>query len=232
MNIREIKEQLALQDQDRYVVLRDPESGCIYSLQFLIEETAAWHGNEDLRCGPHNLTYRNSDKDRTILHFGQQGWYGKYPDTPDVETVAKLADALEKYSDPEKPAVLTHHFDDFVEVNLIKPLDDTSSPMLWGHRGSNVSAWPSETRQAPPDRVLLIGNTENEAYSQLRKAARTERDARTYLLQADRPSLQGQEDLTIGRRTVTRTEIRDKHRNAEADLKKAWETLAHAVKKG
>ena len=82
-----------------------------------------------------------------------------------------------KYSGPEKPAVLTHHFEDFVEVNLIKPIDDTSNPMLWGHRGSNVGAWPRETRQAPPDQVLLIGNTENEAYSQLRKAARTERDA-------------------------------------------------------
>ena len=231
MNITEIKEQLVLQDQDRYVVLRDPESGCIYSLQFLIEETAAWHGNDDLRCGPHNLTYKNSDKDRTILHFGQQGWYGIYPDTPDVETVAKLADALEKYSDQEKPAVLTHHFDDFVEVNLIKPMDDTGSPLLWGHRGSNVSAWPRETRQAPPDRVLLIGNTENEAYSQLRKAARAERDARVLLLQADRPSLQGQEDLTIGRRTVTRTEIQDKHQKAEADLKQAWETLADTIRK-
>lgn len=232
MNIREIKEQLALQDQDRYVVLRDPESGCIYSLQFLIEETAAWHGNQDLRCGPHNLTYRHSDKDRTILHFGQQGWYGKYPDTPDVETVAKLAEALGKYSDPETPAVLTHHFDDFVEVNLITPLDDTGSPMLWGHGGSNVNPWPSATRDKPPQQVLLIGNTENEAYSELRKAARAERDARVFLLQADRPSLQGQEDLTIGGQTVTRTEIQEKHRNAEADLKQAWQTLADTIRKG
>ena len=231
MNISELAQELAQHDQDRYVVLRNPESGFIYSLQFLIQETAVWHGNQDLRCGPHNLTYKPSDKDRTILHFGQQGWYGKYPPTPDVETVGKLARELDSF-DQDLTLVLTHHFDDFVDVNLILPIDDTGSPMLWGNPGSNVSAWPRETRKAPPDRVLLIGNTENEAYSQLRKAARAERDARTYLLQADRPGLQGQEDLIIGSRTVTRTKIRKQHRKAEDNLKQAWAALADAIRKG
>ena len=231
MNINELRAELARQDQDRYVVLRDPDSGLIHSLQFLIPETAAYHGNEDLRCGPHNLTYRTSDKDRPILHLGQQGWYGNYPPTPDIETVAKLAAELENF-DQDLPAVLTHHFDEFVDADLIQPIDDAGSPMLWGNPGSNVNPWPQATRKAPPDRVLLISNLENEAYSQVRKTVRTEIEARVHLLQADRPLLQGEENFTIGRRTVTRTEIQEKHRLAEADLKKAWETLAHAVKKG
>ena len=179
MNIGELRQELAGQDQGRYVVLRDPDTGRIYSLQFLIQETAVYHGNQDLRCGPHNLTYRPSDKDRSILHLGQQGWYADYPQTPNVETVAKLADELGNYPDQETPTVLTHHFDEFVDVDLLLPIDDTGRPMLWGHPGSSIRAWPREAREAPPDRVLLIGNTENEAYAQLKEAMRDDCEIKT-----------------------------------------------------
>ena len=231
MNIGELREELARQDQDRYVVLRDPDTGRIYSLQFLIQETAVYHGNQDLRCGPHNLTYRPSDKDRSILHLGQQGWYGDYPQTPNVETVAKLADELGNYPDQETPTVLTHHFDEFVDVDLLLPIDDTGRPMIWGHPGSSTRAWPREAREAPPDRVLLIGNTENEAYAQLKEAMRDDLDARVLLLQADRPSNTGKETFPIAERQVTKEELQQKQQTASEQLRQAWLKLGNAVTK-
>ena len=228
MNIADLRESLSQQDEDRYVVLRDPGSGLVHSLKFLIEETVTLNAGTDLRTGPHSLTYKISDSNTPILHFGQQGWYGDYPPTPDMETVAQLAVELEK-RDQNMLAVVTHHFDEFVDVDVVLPLDDMAKPVLWGNPGSNVSPWPTANRQAPPSRVLLISNRENEAYSQLKRAITAELDAGILQLQASRPNLQGITDLPLGSRTVTRTELRESYMLSSDRLRKAWTKLTNIV---
>ncbi len=196
MKIKEIVERLAHQDQDRYVVLRDAHSGLVHSLQFLIEETAAIDGHQDFRCGPHNMDHDDPDKNTRVLHFGQQGWYGDYPVTPNVETVQNLLTEL-RSRNPEMPAVLTHHFDDMSDVDLIVPMEDMAKPVLWGNPGSNVRASPYDCPKGPPDRLLLIANHESEAYSHLRRTMDRELKSRVLELQSRRPEYRDLDQLPV-----------------------------------
>ena len=230
MNIGKIRDQLALYDQGLHVVLRDSHSGLIHVLLCLVEETVALNACQDLRCGPHNLTYAPSEKDTPILHFGQQSWHGRYPDTPDVETVGKLTAELAR-RDQDKPAMITHHFDEFIDVDLIEILDNTNSPLLWGNPGSSLRTWPTGTNNKLPTQVLLIGNSENEAYSQLRKAMKQELDAGVFLLHTQRQGYQGKDLLPRAGGDVSRTSLQEDHRRAVEETSAAWKRLEGAVTK-
>ena len=196
MKIREIAERLSQEDPQRYVVLRDAHSGLVHSLQFLIEETAAIDGYQDFRCGPHNMDHHDPDKNARVLHFGQQGWYGDYPVTPDVETVQNLLTEL-RSRDPEMLTVLTHHFGDMSDVDLIVLMEEMGKPVLWGNPGSNVKAWPYDCPNGPPDRLLLIANQENEAYSHLRRMMERELKSRVLELQSRRPEYRHLDQLPV-----------------------------------
>ena len=228
MNLRELGKTLEQHDPDLHVVLKDPDSGLIHVLLCILEDTAAINGNHDLRCGPHNLTYRPSGQDAPILHLGRQSWYGNYPATPEVDTAGKLASELAK-RDPDLRAVITHHFDEFVDVDLVEIVENTSSPMLWGNPGSNLPAWPKHVDKLP-SRALLVSNSENEAYAQLRKAMRQELETGVLLVNAGRPGYQGKDPLPLGDRGVTREKLRQDHRRAIDRTHAAWENLRQAVK--
>ena len=230
MNIREIRDRLGQYDQDLHVVLRNSPSGLIHVLACLVEETVALNANRDLRCGPHNLTYGPSEKDTPILHFGQQSWYGRYPDTPDVETVGKLTAELVR-RDQNKPAVITHHFDEFIDVDIIEILENTSSPLLWGNPGSGLQSWPTGINNKLPTQVLLIGNSENEAYSHLRRAMNRELDAGVFLLHTQRQGYQGKDLLPRAGGDVSRTSLQEDHRRAVEETSAAWKRLEGAVTK-
>ena len=228
MNIRELRKTLGQHDPDINVVLRHPDSGRIHVLLCLVDETAAINANRDLRCGPHNLTYRPSEKDAPILHLGQQSWYGDYPQTPDVDTAGKLSAELASRNQ-DTLAVITHHFDEFVDVDLVEIIENTTSPMLWGHPGSNLRAWPKRSDNKLPDRVLLISNSENEAYTRLRTAAQEELEAGLLLLNAERQGNQGRDPLPIGDREVTKDALQADRRRATRRTRAAWKTLSQAV---
>ena len=230
MNIREIRNQLAQYDQNLHVVLRDSPSGLIHVLLCLVEDTVALNAYQDLRCGPHNLTYRPFEKESPILHFGQQSWHGNYPDTPDVETVGKLTAELAR-RDQDKPAVITHHFDEFIDVDIIEILGNTNSPMLWGNPGSGLRSWPTGINNKLPTRVLLIGNSENEAYSHLRRPMNRELDAGVFLLHTHRQGYQGKDPLPRAGGDVSRTSLQEDHRRAVEETSAAWKRLEGAVRK-
>ena len=187
MKIKELIKKLAAEDQDRYVVLRDPHSRLVHTLESLLEETVALHDHKDFRCGPHKLEHRDPKKNGRILHIGQQSWEGSYPPTPDVQTVGKLLAEL-RNRDPELTAVITHHFDELCDADVIKSLDNMGSPMLRGNPGSYTETWPKDCRKAPPDQVLLISNQENEAYSNLVRARNRELDTMVHEMESRPPT--------------------------------------------
>lgn len=222
MTTAELLHHLSHHEQERYIVLRDPDSGLIHALKFLIEESAFLNGNQDFRCGPHNLAFK-TEGSSPILHFGQQTWPSghRYPDTPDVQTVAKLATHLQE-RDPDPPAVIGHYFDEFIDIDTLIPIDGAARPTLWGNPGSGVRPWPEECRKHPPDRVLLLTNSVNESYSRLRKAHTQEVYARALLMESREPVFKDLNQLPIDPRTTMSSEdLRAKHTDALQELRDA-----------
>ena len=230
MKTADLARQLLQHDQDLYVVLRDADSSLIHSLQFLIEETAVINGHQDYRCGPHNLTYP-PHKGSGILLFGQQTWPSahQYPDTPDVQTVGKLAAHLAGRN-PDLLAVVTHYFDDFVDIDVLQTIDDAGLPVLWGNPGSNVRAWPPDCQQHLPEQVLLLSNSLNEAYCQLRRTHRAELEARTLMLESKKPHYQGAREVPRGdRNVISVAQLEDNHARAALELTEAQDHFARAI---
>ena len=224
MNVTQLIQELAQHNPSTHTVLRDPESGLIHSLKRLLEEQANYGGYKDHRCGPHSLPFRPSSNDRPILHLGQQSWYGNYPPSPDTETVGALLQDLQ-HRDPDRLIVITHHFDEFIDVDLLMSLDNVGTPMMWGNPGSNLNPWPTDCRTSPPDRVLLISNTENEAYSALRRATDRYTTARVITAMADRPALRKLDMLPMSSRAVPRTRLMQQLHTTQHELQKAWDTF-------